>query len=76
MTSLVDYMRELRRLEPYEVIETLEITSKDLVERFADRIEQQYNGEDLEDSDSDYDFLDEYDDFEDEYSDDEEEDDY
>ena len=76
MTSLVDYMRELRRLEPYEVIETLEITSKDLVERFADRIEQQYNGEELEASDSDYDFLDEYDDFEDEYSDDEEEDDY
>jgi len=41
MLTLEDIKDKLKQLDEVTLMETLEITSEDLVERFVDRIEQQ-----------------------------------
>ena len=41
MLTLEDIKHKLKQLDEVTLLETLEITSDDLVERFVDRIEQQ-----------------------------------
>jgi hypothetical protein len=41
MFTLEDIKDKLKQLDEVTLMETLEITSEDLVERFVDRIEQQ-----------------------------------
>lgn len=44
--TLTDVMSKMKQLDEITVLEVLEITSEELVERFVDKIEERY--EDLE----------------------------
>lgn len=44
--TLTDVMSKIKQLDEITVLEVLEITSEELVERFVDKIEERY--EDLE----------------------------
>lgn len=63
MKTLDDVRNELREQEEIEVIDLLDITSSDLVDRFDDRVEDYF-----EDEYEDYDELDNEGLFDDEYN--------
>lgn len=49
MRSLQEYKDELKEYDQLEIVDRLEITSDDLVDRFDDRVEDAYN--EIEDDD-------------------------
>ena len=55
MKSLVEYKQELLYKEEVEILDLLEITTPDLVDRFEDRVEEHWELDDIED-DIDNDF--------------------
>lgn len=54
MVTLEEYKNELKEYDQMEIVDRLEITSEDLVDRFDDRVEDKYNEiEDDDEEDSD-----------------------
>ena len=53
MKTLADIINHLRRIDEISLLEVLEISSEDIVNRFEDRIEDKYDllREDFEDED-------------------------
>ena len=49
MTTLNEYKKDLIEKEEIELIDLLEITSYDIVERFDDRVEEQWEEEEEDD---------------------------
>ena len=49
MITLEEYKNELKEYDQMEIVDRLEITSEDLVDRFDDRVEDKYN--EIEDDD-------------------------
>lgn len=51
MKTLADIINHLRRIDEISLLEVLEISSEDIVDRFGDRIEDKYDllREDFED---------------------------
>lgn len=51
MKTLTDIINHLRRIDEISLLEVLEISSEDIVDRFGDRIEDKYDllREDFED---------------------------
>jgi len=53
MLTLSDVINHLKRIDEISLLEILEISSEDIVDRFQDRIEEKYDSlrEDLEEED-------------------------
>ena len=49
MTTLNEYKKDLIEKEEIELIDLLEITSYDIVERFDDRVEEQWEEDEVDD---------------------------
>ena len=55
MITLSDVINHLRRIDEISLLEVLEISSEDIVDRFTDKIEEKYDSlkEDFEESEQD-----------------------
>lgn len=55
MKTLADVINHLRRIDEISLMEILEISSEDIIDRFGDRIEDKYDNlrEDFEEEDED-----------------------
>lgn len=53
MLTLSDVINHLKRIDEISLLEILEISSEDIIDRFQDRIEEKYDSlrEDLEEED-------------------------